>query len=157
MSAKSLAYLKVNLWELINGTIAKVNAECIKREWDGAWFKTYKELGGRSQNSGEKGCPKNAAYFLFKFGRIKGSKISVKPLPDNLDILNEYGKNALYAKISLELLINEKSLDKSVLWTKVQEKYKKATGKEPAKNDAGAATVIFKIIHNNKVYKRDVK
>ena len=42
MSSNSLTYLKLNLWEWINGTIAKVNAECIKKEWDDAWLKTYK-------------------------------------------------------------------------------------------------------------------
>ena len=150
MSAKSLAYLKVNLWELINGTIAKVNAECIKREWDGAWFKTYKELGGRSQNYGKKGCPKNAAFCLFKLGRIKGSNMPLETLSDQ-DVLDKYGKNGVYAKMAIEILQAEPSLNLNSLWKKVQDKYRKEIGKKPAQSNQGAATVAFKLFNNRKI------
>ena len=150
MSSKSLTYLKLNLWEWINGAIDKVNAECLKKEWNDAWFKTYKELGGESQNSGEKGCPKNAAYFLFKFGRIKGSNMPLKT-PSDQDVLDKYGKNGVYAKMAIDILQAEPSLNLNSLWKKVQDKYRKEIGKKPAQSNQGAATVAFKLFNNRKI------
>ena len=150
MSSKSLTYLKLNLWEWINGTIAKVKAECIKREWDAAWLKTYKELGGKSQKSGKKGCPKNAAFCLFKLDRIKESNMHFETLTYQ-EIQAQYGPNGVYAIMAIEFLQADPSLNLNSLWKKVQDKYRKEIMKTPAKSNQGAATVAFKLFNNRKI------
>ena len=150
MSTGSLTYLKINLWDWINKTIAKINPNCTKKEWDDAWLETYFNIGDKSHNSGTKDCPKNAAYCLYKLGRIKGTNIPYKT-KSYLDIFNKYGRNALYAIIAYDLLKDNRTLALNDLWQKVRNIYKKEIGKEAAKSNQGAVTVTFKLFHNNKL------
>jgi len=80
MGSKSLTYLKLNLWDWIRGIIEKIKEAYAKEEWNKTWFKTYKELGGERPYSGNKGCPRAAAYCLFMMGRIKESNMPFRVL-----------------------------------------------------------------------------
>ena len=151
MGTESLTYLRLNLWDWIRGTIEKIQHEpYAKEEWNKAWVKTYKELGGKSQESGKKGCPKKAAYCLFMMGKIKGSNKPFERLTYQ-DIQNKYGKNGVYAIMAINILKDDQSLNLNSLWKKVQDKYIEEIGEKPAKSDQGAVTVAFKLFNNRKI------
>ena len=154
MGSKSLTYFKLNLGDWIIGTIGKIREPYVKKEWNKAWFKTYKELGGESQNSGKKGCPKNAAFCLFKLDRIKESNMHFETLTYQ-EIQAQYGPNGVYAIMAIDILQAEPSLDLNSLWKKVQEKYKKEIRKKPAISNQGAVTVAFKLFNNRNVISKE--
>lgn len=110
MGPKNLTYFKLNLWDWIRGTIEKIHEPYAKEEWNEAWVETYKELGGKSPESGKKGCPKKAAYCLFMMGRIKESKKPFETLTYQ-DVMDKYGPNAVYAIIAIDILHPEPSLN----------------------------------------------
>jgi hypothetical protein len=134
---------KIPLTKWIRETIDKMinNGKSDIQSWSYYWFETYKELGGRSKESGTKGCPQHAAYGLWRLGRIKGANIpyqekSIHP------INQEFGKNAAYAVLALDLFEAQKAArDNTALWIQVQEQYRKAVHEEPAKSQQGAITV----------------
>ena len=150
MGSKSLTYLELNLWDWIRGTIKKIHKPYAKEEWNKNWLKTYKELGGKSRVSGKKGCPKNAAYCLFMMGRIKESNVTSENLTYQ-DVMDKYGPNGVYAIMAIDILQGVTTLSLNSLWKKVQDKYKKESGKNPAKSNQGAATVAFELFNNGKI------
>ena len=150
MGSESLTYLKINLWDWIRGTIDKIHEPYAKEKWNKAWVDTYKELGGKSQESGKKGCPKRAAYCLFMMGRIKESKKPFESLTYK-DIRDKYGINGAYAMMAINILKDDQSLSLNSLWKKVQDKYIEEIGENPAKSNQGAATIVFKLFNNRKI------
>ena len=95
---------KIPVTQWIRGTIEKMNkaGKQDSQSWNDYWFETYKELGGQSEESGTKGCPKHAAYGLWRLGRIKETNIPYHHQAIN-SINQEYGKNAVYAILALDL------------------------------------------------------
>ena len=43
--------------------------------WPQAWIATYRSLGGRSEASGAKSCPRRAAETLYRFGRLRNASV----------------------------------------------------------------------------------
>jgi len=149
---RDLIYLNLNLWEWVKGTIDKIClAEPITiSEWNGAWERTYFELGGKKRSSGTKGCPKKAAYTLYYLGRITGTN---RPCLDwsYQKIKNELSKNGVYAILAVELLKKDPDLNLHDLWLRIKEKYKTELNDEPAESNQGGSTVAFKLFHNKKL------
>ena len=56
-------FLGVDLSRWVYGTIEKASRG---DGWDDAWERTYREIGGRSESTGRKGCPKAAAATLYE-------------------------------------------------------------------------------------------
>ena len=138
----------IPLTDWVRGTIDKMN-EYEKKDshsWSQFWYSTYQELGGKSGSSGTKSCPQHAAFGLWQLGRIKDTNIPFKQIPIKL-INQEYGKNAAYAEIALDLLKRGQSVpDEKILWPQVQEIFRIKTHEIPAESQQGAikvARVLF--------------
>ncbi|WNM56382.1 DUF6979 family protein [Candidatus Nitrospira allomarina] len=96
---------KIPLTRWVRGTMERNNAvgNDDMETWSKFWLKTYKDLGGNSDNSGSKECPKYAAYGLWRLGRISNSGKGFQNW--TLERINEkLGKNATYAVFALDLL-----------------------------------------------------
>lgn len=134
---------KIPLTRWVLGTIDKMNTfgNDDFQSWSQAWLQMYKELGGKSDETGSKQCPKHAAFALWQLGRIKNT---AKPF-QNLSlasIYEQYGKNAVYSVLSLELLVSKQaSQDTTLLWSQVQELYRRKMREEPAVSQQGAVTI----------------
>ena len=136
---------KVPLTRWIRKTIDKMNISRKRdiKSWSVYWFETYKSLGGQSDESGNKGCPQHAAYGLWQLGRIKDSNIPYQHMSIS-SINNTYGKNATYAVFAIDLLEKGKAArNEAMLWTQVQELYRKTFHEEPAKSQQGAIKVAL--------------
>jgi hypothetical protein len=55
-------FFNVDLKSWVFGTIKKVEQGV---EWNPAWQDTYREVGGKSEESGKKGCPMNGTKTLY--------------------------------------------------------------------------------------------
>ena len=148
---KVLYKMPLTCW--IRGTIEKMN-RFRKRDiqsWSHYWLETYKELGGQSDESGSKGCPQHAAYGLWRLGRIKEANISYQQKTIK-SINQEYGKNAAYAVLALDLLEKRQAArDKANLWIQVQDKYRKTVHEKPAKSQQGAITVAVTLFEEGQI------
>ena len=121
------------------------------QSWNTFWYKTYEEKGGQSEESGTKGCPKHAAYGLWRLGRIKETNIPYQHQAIN-SINQEYGKNAVYAILALDLLEkHQDSRNKTNLWNQVREQYKNAFHEEPAISQQGAITVVVTLFEEGQI------
>jgi hypothetical protein len=117
--------------------------------WSDFWFMTYKDLGGKSDSSGSKECPKHAAYGLWRLGRISNSGRIFQNW--TLEKINrELGNNAAYAVLALDLMEKQHSKrhiegdwSKAELWFKVQELYRQKLGEPPAKSEQGAVKIAL--------------
>ena len=139
-------FLSVNIEAWIYGTIGKVEEEGI--DWNTAWKSTYRELGGKSKNSGKKGCPMIGAQTLYRLGRIKGSRMPYKNLPIR-DIFNKYSKNGVYSILTIEYLVHDSSIAMKDLWPRIQQRFQEELDQEPAQSNQGGPTVAFKLWHLN--------
>jgi hypothetical protein len=145
---------KFPLTRWIRGTIDKMNrfGKHDIQSWHYHWLGTYKELGGKSEESGKKGCPAHAAYGLWSLGRIKETKIPYQQKSIRF-IRQEYGKNAAYAELALNLL-EKREAAKNIesLWIQVQELYRRDINEEPAKNQQqGAITVAVTLFEEGQI------
>ena len=79
-----LFYIPLTLW--VRGAIEKMeeNGKQDFPSWQDYWYQTYQELGGKSVNSGTKGCPMYGAYGLWRMGKIKDTKIPHRQIPIKL-------------------------------------------------------------------------
>ena len=134
-------FLSVDLKSWVFGTIKKVQQGT---DWNNAWQKTYRELGGKSEESGKKGCPMNATKTLYLLGRINGSNIPYKNLPPR-EVWENYSKNGVYALLALEILSRNPSISLNDLWSKIQERVRGELGEEPALSNQGGPTVAYKL------------
>ena len=144
---------KIPLTRWIRGTIEKMNGFGKRdiQSWSHYWLETYKELGGQSDESGSKGCPQHAAYGLWRLGRIKEANISYQQKAIK-SINQEYGKNAAYAVLALDLLEKRQSTrDNANLWIQVQDLYRKTIHEEPAKSQQGAVTVAVTLFEEGQI------
>ena len=141
--AGELFYIPLTRW--VRGTIEKMN-NAGKRDvhsWSIYWLETYYELGGQSEESGSKGCPLHAAYGLWCLGRIKETNIPYQLMAIN-HINQEYGNNAAYAILALDLLGKKQATEtKAGLWRQVQDLYRIRVHQEPAHSQQGSINVAL--------------
>jgi hypothetical protein len=143
----------IPLTRWVRGTIEKMNGAGSRdvSNWSTCWLKTYRELGGKSQESGSKGCPRHAAYGLWRLGRIKETTVPYQRMAIN-QINQEYGKNAAYAVLALDLLEKGKLADsKADLWRQVQDLYRIRVHEEPATSQQGAVTVALTLFEEKQI------
>ena len=110
-------------------------------DWVRFWLQTYRELGGQSIDSGNKGCPRAGAYGLWYLGRLVrgGRALQARPL---LDVDRDLGKNAAYGLIAADMLDDGESASLSELWPVVRNEYLRQTGKEAARTEQGEVRVV---------------
>ncbi len=137
------AFLAVDLKSWVLGTIKKVQQGA---DWNHAWQETYRELGGKSAESGKKGCPMNGTRTLYLLGRIKGSDMPYQN-PPLRDVWENYSKNGVYSLIALEYLSRNPSISLNGLWSSIQKRVREDLGEEPAKSNQGGTTVAYKLWH----------
>jgi hypothetical protein len=136
-------FLKVNLPTWIDGTIAKFEEGVT---WNSAWQQTYQEIGGKSAETGRKGCPMNAARTLYELGRLTGH--SKAPQTISLSkVWQDHSKNGAYAIAAIECLNKDPDLSLSELWQAIQQKIRQNIGEEPAASNQGGPTLTFKLWH----------
>jgi len=135
---------KIDLIKWMIETIRCMNNSLDKTVWDNCWIKIYKDLGGK-KTSGEKGCPKNAAYGIWQLGLVNDptniSNINIK------DVKKEYGKNTAYAVLAFKQLNNNNS--KKNIWKEVKKEYKSLFNEDTAKKDQGAVRIAI-ILYKNR-------
>ena len=135
-------FYKISLKDWVLGTIKKVERGA---KWNCAWLKTYFELGGKSESSGSKPCPKKGAETLYLLGRIKG--FGCFQNPGLRDIREGYSKNGAYAILALEYIQRDPDISLSELWSKIQERIRLELNEEPADNDQDSPRVAYKLWH----------
>ena len=133
----------VDLKSWIFGTIKKVEQGV---EWNTAWQETYREIGGKSYESGKKECPMNGTKTLYLLGRINGGNVPYKALPIHT-ISETYSKNGAYAILAIELLSLDSMVSGNDLWTKVRTRFREETGEEAALSNQGGTTIAYKLWH----------
>ncbi len=145
----------IPLVDWVQRTIARMNAAGKDdfETWSNYWSQIYKDLGGTSDNSGSKECPKHAAYGLWRLGRISNSG---KAFQDwTLEKVNkELGKNAAYAVLALDLLESKRNWSKTELWSKVQESYQQKIGEPSAKSEQGAIRIALGLFTEGQIVSR---
>ena len=135
-------FVKVDLEKWVDGTIEKhENGE----SWNHAWFATYCNIGGQSEQSGEKACPKVAANTLYRFGRIKNSGVRFKPC-ERSRVWPCY-KNGTYAILATRMLRDDRDLSKASLWKEVRRAVLVLGNDELAGSDQGASRLAFQLGH----------
>lgn len=143
--------IPLTLW--VRKTIEKMNqsGENDIYGWSRSWLQAYEDLGGRSTESGKKGCPQHAAYGLWQLGRIKETGKAYQKL--SLSAINQkYGKNAVYAVLALDLLRQKRaSIDNDVFWSQVQDYFRRQLHEEPAISQQGAVTVAKVLYEENQI------
>jgi hypothetical protein len=106
--------------------------------WCQVWSESYSELGGKSKTTSEKGCPRVAAYALWRLGRISGGGHPSR-FETTSQVIDEFGKNAAYATIAISMFeqgwISRKNKD---VWKEVRRRFNKDTGISAARTEQGA-------------------
>ncbi len=136
----------VNLEDWLIGTISKVKNN---ENWNKAWLKTYQELGGKSEDSGKKSCPKNAARVLYQSGRIQGQNKPFKKVSFQ-DIKINDSVNGVYALMAIEELKQDGNINLNSLVKSVHDNFSKLFGSSP-NTDQGAIKLTYKLWHLNKI------
>lgn len=146
-----LFYIPLTRW--IRGTIEKMNrfGKRDVQSWSNYWLETYYELGGQSDKSGSKDCPLYAAYGLWRLGRIKETNVPYQLMAIN-HINQEYGRNAAYAILALDLLEKHQA-DKTNagLWRQVQDLFKIRVHQEPAHSQQGSINVAVTLFEEGQI------
>ncbi|QSJ17902.1 hypothetical protein JYQ62_03300 [Nostoc sp. UHCC 0702] len=115
--------------------------------WSDYWYDTYKQLGGKSKNSGTKGCPRCAAYGLWYLGRLVDSVQTYKGW-EITKIKHELGKNAAYTVLSLEILQQQVgNTNTQALWSSVRELYQQRLNEEAAKSEQGQIKIALALFN----------
>lgn len=140
-----------SLW--VQKTINKMEENRVddKKSWDMYWYKSYEELGGKSESTGTKGCPKKAAYGLWYLGYVSNTNRPFKNLSIQ-KINDEFSKNVAYAVLAVDLLNKGwKSNNITSLWQEVKNQYRNTLKKEPAKSNQGAVTVAVQLFQEGRI------
>ena len=120
-------YMGINLRAWVYGTIQKVQEG---DNWNSAWEETYRNLGGKSANSGRKVCPMVSTKALYLLGRIKNSDMPYQKLPLR-NVWNDYSKNGTYSILALEGLSQNPDISLTDLWRYVQHQIRKELRRKP--------------------------
>jgi len=154
-------FLLMPLVKWVRGTIEKMNVVRSKelKDWKVCWLQMYMELGGKSckhltgkDGSGDKRCPMDAAYGLWRLGRIKGSGKSLGQTLKQVD--ESYGPNAVYAVLVLDLLEkNPTAIDwnQDAMWCSVRDSYRRDLGKEAAGTAQGALQIALGLFSEKQI------
>jgi hypothetical protein len=137
-----LSNIPVKQWVL--RTAAKMSRSDTEAllDWHRCWLKSYRELGGRSGNSGSKACPKVAAYALWYLGQLCEAGRCPQAWTVR-EVNRDFGKNAAYAVIAAELLARGATSNAKSLWSLVQTRYRDQTGQDPAHTEQGAIKLMI--------------
>ena len=100
--------------------------------------------------SGEKPCPRAAAYALWYLGRIQDSGRQVQKLTI-YEVRRALGKNAAYAVIAAELLHADGSQSVSTLWPRVQARFSELLNEAPAKSEQGEIKLTLALSREGKL------
>ena len=133
-------FLGVDLRRWIYGTIEKTGRG---DAWSDAWTRTYREIGGRSESTGRKGCPMAAARTIYDYGRIRGAGVPFAVC--DTGPLWRRSRNGTYAMLALRLLRTEPVLNKTRLWSRIQDIVRRELGAEPARSNQGGPTLAFQL------------
>lgn len=148
--------LKIPLVPWVRKTIEKMSAiaQDDRQTWSRAWLQAYVELGGTSENSGSKACPRSAAYGLWRLGRIAGSGKPFQNWPIER-VREELGKNAAYAVLALDLLeVGWQPKDIESLWIEVRRLYRQKLADTPARTQQGAVKVASILFSEGQIVSR---
>ena len=139
--------LRIPIGRWVQGTITRMRTAGANdvATWNRHWFLTYRDLGGKSEKSGSKGCPRSAAYGLWRLGRIAGGGQQFQNF--SLDrVKRDFGKNAAYALLALGFLENGRNHNASeTLWSEVKREYRLRFRDRPAKSEQGALKVTYSL------------
>ena len=135
---KDRIFLAVDALDWVYGTIEKVQRGTT---WSAAWRATYREIGGRSDESGRKGCPMAAARTLYEFGRIRDTGMPFLEC-DIVDLWRR-SRNGTYAMLAIRLLRDDSAPRQAPLWNRIQDAVRLETGDEPAVSNQGGPTLAF--------------
>lgn len=126
------------------GTIARMTREHSdeRSAWARCWYGAYHDLGGRSQASGNKGCPRAAAYGLWVLGRISqsGRPPLAWPVPR---VREELGRNAAYAVIAADLAKVSPALSVQDVWPAVRLEFQRHCGEQAAISEQGEVKIAL--------------
>ena len=140
-------FLNVNIVDWVFGTIRKVQTGI---SWNDAWQQTYREIGGKSAESGKKACPMNGARTLYEMGRIKHSNKPRLNLPFD-EVAKNYSKNGVYTLLALEILSGNPNISLKNLWKLVQQRFEEELNLQPAKSEQGSTKIAYKLWHLGKI------
>ena len=136
-------FYSVDLAAWVYGTIEKKHQQ--GKPWRLAWVETYREIGGNSASSGEKGCPMSAAKTLYGLGRIKNGGMPFRDC--EIPELWNHFRNGSYAIIATKLLRRNPHLSKTSLWREIQQAVRREVGDEPARTNQGGPTLAYHLWH----------
>lgn len=133
---------KIPLVQWVRGTIEKMSAigATDVRAWNQAWIETYLDLDGEKVSVGRKGCPRAAAYGLWRLGRIKNGGVKFQDWPLKR-VHDELGKNATYAVLAVDLL--KRGVAEEQLWDRIQKEYRRRFDDPPADSEQGEMRVAL--------------
>ena len=131
--------MNINAVNWVKGTVTKVKDR--KMAWNDAWYETYCELGGKSESSGKKPCPKNAARVLYETGRLSDTDLDVKSCSLR-HIWKTDSRNGAYALMAVNHLCENPQCACDVLIKEVHKMAIKTFGTAP-KSDQGAVKITY--------------
>jgi len=122
-----------------------------RQSWEESWVATYFELGGISKSVSKKPCPLAASYGLWRSGRIVNGGVPRRSWTIR-QVREEWGKNATYAHIALELLEQGfDSTNRSSLWRAVQDRFRSELHEEPAASEQGAVKIAVALFQERQI------
>jgi hypothetical protein len=143
---------KIPVTQWVLDTATKMQAAGTKEvsDWNRFWLQTYQALGGESDESGSKGCPRAGAYALWFLGRLRAGKRPLQPM--TVARINEVlGKNAAYVVIAADLLEGGAPESLDSLWESVRAQYKMHTGEEPAESEQGEIRLVVALFRERQL------
>jgi len=150
MTADLLNRIPVTPW--VTGTVARVlrTGRTDAQTWNDCWYDAYTALGGQSQDSGNKGCPRAAARGLWLLGRLRDGQ---RPLVSwsTAEVYRELGKNAAYATLAAELQATRPGQAPAVLWPLIQHEFTRCTGVPPARSEQGEVRLVVALVRSQQL------